>query len=422
MQSTTFRPARERQAIKSRPFLGYWLIVFMLFLLPLERWVFPLNIKVADFSLVVLTLYGFIVALLANKRIYFPLFWPMWCVIMGSLVATLIGLGHIKSIIALIQEIYLFFWFVALTNILIDQSKPTLNGLMKIWSLIASLEAMAVIMGALGIVAFFYTDPTGRIISAGGFHRGTGTFANPNAAAAYLAISFFVLLGTSWPTWVRFFLGLLMVAGMFASGSVGAMGSTAISFSILVIFNSTLKHPGKSIFWGAFFCFITASIIMLFLTVNFQPLISTWGGKNVSDGLLSLTLGRFEGSLESRTDLIRDIWPVYRRHIFGIGPNASSTILGTLHNDYVAFLVERGPLGLLGWLWIVLATVFTPFRSAVRQPDLSARWMIMVLGAGFLAIAINALSHEVSHFRQVWVLMAFIFAVCYSTSEHIKQR
>jgi O-antigen ligase len=85
-----------------------------------------------------------------------------------------------------------------------------------------------------------------------------------------------------------------------------------------------------------------------------------------------------------------------------------------LHNDYAAFLFERGPLGAIGWVWIVGAVVLAPVRAAYQSPDRYRRWRLLALGVGFLSCAVNAFAHEISHFRQVWVLMAFVFATVYA--------
>jgi O-antigen ligase len=87
-----------------------------------------------------------------------------------------------------------------------------------------------------------------------------------------------------------------------------------------------------------------------------------------------------------------------------------------MHNDYLAFLFERGPIGAIGWLWMVAATLLAPLRAACQCTHSQQRWQVLALGAGFLGCAMNAFTHEVSHFRQVWVLMAFLFAAVHAHS------
>jgi hypothetical protein len=136
-------------------------------------------------------------------------------------------------------------------------------------------------------------------------------------------------------------------------------------------------------------------------------------GKDVA--LFTLTAGRFSRSLATRFALIRKAWFVYILRPWGTGPNSSVSYLATLHNDYVAFLFERGPLGAIGWLWIVGATLWAPLRTAFLNSERRRRWRLLALCAAFLACAMNAFAHEISHFRQVWALMAFVFATVYAS-------
>jgi hypothetical protein len=63
-------------------------------------------------------------------------------------------------------------------------------------------------------------------------------------------------------------------------------------------------------------------------------------------------------------------------------------------------------------LWLVATGFLTCWRTARAQQELFYRWQVLAFGAAFLAMMVNSLSHEVFHFRQVWMLMAFLFASC----------
>ena len=398
--------------------IGFWLSILMLCLLPLERLMFPFNLKVADFALVLLTLYGLGKAWRTHQRLNFPLLIPMWLILLSSLVATLVGFAHSDSIIAIVQEVYLFVWFVVLTNILKAFSLSDLDRLIKIWSVIALAEATTTLMGMLHIGPhIFYTEPgLGQAVSSAEFGRAVGTYANSNAAAAYLSVSFFVLLATFWPIWLRSVFGMWLLAGIFGTGSVGALLSSISSLVLLTAIYSIIRNRQATILWGGIIGIGTGIIaaILFLLGLGSSLLPGTKFDKNKQ--LLALTVGRFPRSLASRFSLIENAWSVYSLHPWGTGPNSSVSYLATLHNDYIAFLFERGPVGAIGWLWIVGSTFLAPLRAANQCPDRHQRWQILALGAGFLACAMNALVHEISHFRQVWVLMAFLFAASYAPS------
>jgi len=377
----------------------------------------PLNLRVVDFVLVVLILYGLMKVFLIERRIHLALVMPLWLILVASLIATIAGGVHPDSVLAIFQEAYLFVWFLILINVLASFSLSDLERLMKIWCVIALTEATATFMGMVHIGPdIFYTSPVdGVVLSFAGFNRAIGTYINPNAAAAYLSISFFVLLATRWPIWLRSVFGIWLLVGILATGSMGALFSTLGSFATLMVVYPALKPQRATASWGIVLGFGAGVTIVALLITILGPSLSSVAGFVGEKELLSLTIGRFPRSLESRFAVIKTAWSVYSLNPLGTGPNTFIPY-GTLHNDYVAFLFERGPLGVIGWLWLVGATLLVALRVAFWQTDSCRRWQMLSLGAGFFACAVNALSHEISHFRQVWVLMAFLFAMSYVLS------
>jgi hypothetical protein len=398
--------------------VGFWIIILVLCLLPLERWIFPLNLKVVDAALVLLILYSFVRAWLVHGHVYLPLLGPIWLVLMASLFATLTGLQHSNSTVAIVQELYLYIWFVGLTNLLATMPLLVIDKLLKFWSVIAVVEATTTVLGMLriGPSMFYVSSYSGRILASGSYARALGTYVNPNAAASYLSISFFVVWAARWPVWVRLVLSVWILAGIFATGSLGALSSTLISFAMLGVLYYGLKQRRATGLMGAAISLGLGLIMVVLLLLGVWSSFSSGSESIAENELLSLTVGRIGRAASSRSALIESNMSVYSHYPLGTGPNTSTLYIGSLHNDYVAFLFERGPLGVVGWLWLVGATLIVPLRAIRRQTDRFRRWQALSLGAGFLACAINALSHEVSHFRQVWVLIAFIFALGYILS------
>lgn len=404
---------RTNQASESRDQIGFWLSVLLLCLLPIEHWRFPLNLKPADLALVLLTSYGLLKAWHTHQRLDFPLLLPMCLILFSSSVATLVGFARLESIIAIAQEIYIFVWFVALANVLKAFPLSDLGRLMKIWSVIACLESVTTLMGMLRVgPSMFYERPTfdyDQVTTE--FIRAVGTYDNSNAVAVYLSVSFFVLLATSWPMWLRSVLGVWLFAGMFGTGSNGALITTFGGLVLLVGVYPALQNRRDIKLLIAVIGIGVGIVAAVLLILSLLPSLLSGFGFNTSSPLLFQTLGRFSHSLTSRVDILAWAWEAYRRHPWGTGPN---TFASGLHNDYAAFLFERGPVGLIGWLWMIGATLLTSLRAANQLVNKHQRWQVLLLGAGFLACAVNAFSHEISHMRQVWILMAFLFALCYA--------
>jgi hypothetical protein len=387
---TAYGKSRESEG---RHQAGFWLFVLMLCLLPTEHLDLPYRLSAADSALVLLTLYGLARAWRSQQRLDFPLLLPMWLILLSSLVATLTGFGDPRSIVAIIQEIYLFTWFIVLTNILRTFPSADVDHLMTVWSVVASAEAVIVLAEMLRVGS-----------------RAEGTFRNANATGAYLSVSIFVLLATRWPGWLRSVLGVWLFAGMYATGSMGALFSTIAGLLALLVVRIITRYPRATWLQGAVLCIGASLFVALLFILWSWPSMPSEAQFDEHGGLLALTVGRFPRSMASRFNLISRVWPVYRLHPWGTGPNVGARLRISLHNDYVAFLFERGPVGALGWLWLVGASMLAPLRAVRQCRDSHQAWQVLALGAGFLACALNALTHEVSHFRQVWALMVFLFA------------
>lgn len=396
-----------------KEYTGYLLVVLAICFLPFERYEIYSGIRAVDLILIPLVGYGLLTIWFhKNRRIELPLILPIGLILMASLIATRDGISYKNGIVVILQETYLFIWFVVLTNFLILFSVSGMDRLAKIWTVIALLESATTLMGMLRIGPdIFYTEPMSHyVLTSSGINRGIGTFVNPNAAAAYLSISFFILLTTSWPNLAKTMFSIWMFLGIFATGSMGAMLSMIGGFVLLILAFIFMRNPRAAILWIALLViFISIAVLVV---VIFGPLLLKPLEKVADVQWLVLTVGRFPTSMMSRVVLIQNGWAVYKFYPFGIGPNTSGLFNSELHNDYIAFLFERGPFGLIGWLWFIWVSLSTVWKTAQVQTSLVYRWQILALGAAFFSMIVNAFSHEIFHFRQVWMLMAFLFAYC----------
>lgn len=399
-------------AERSMPEAAFWLSVLLLCLLPIQRFMLPLGLSLADVVLILLIVLGAGLAWRANQPLALPLLLPMWLILMASVVATLVGIQHIDSVIAIGQEIYLFVGFLVLVNLWRSLTASQLDRLMKIWVIIACLETLLALAGMFRVgPSFLYTKPSQDADLAYEIVRAVGTHANANAAAVYLSVSYFVALATPWPRGVRLASAVWLFAGLYATGSNGALLSTAFGTVALILAYTCLQNRRRALLLAGMACCLVilalATALLVEPLLRFAPL-HILGSR---EPLLFQTLGRFSHSLANRIMIIHWAWDIYRHYPWGIGPNGFSTMHGSLHNDYVAFWFERGPLGLIGWLWLIGESIMRPLRSLPFAANGFRRWQLLALSAGVLATAVNAFSHEVSHMRQLWFMIALLFAL-----------
>jgi O-antigen ligase len=92
-------------------------------------------------------------------------------------------------------------------------------------------------------------------------------------------------------------------------------------------------------------------------------------------------------------------------------PVATRTLRRGLHNDYFAFLIERGVLGLLGLLAFCAMVLRWSGRLLAAPPQDAAdgRWKPAGLAGAVFANLVLATSHESLHFRHLWLLFGLVW-------------
>jgi hypothetical protein len=140
-----------------------------------------------------------------------------------------------------------------------------------------------------------------------------------------------------------------------------------------------------------------------------------------NQALLVNSIGRSAQSSYERGVLITETKQLYQLSdgALGLGPASTKPLLtrwlfpyaNEAHDDYLAVLVERGPVGLLG---LLLLAGSAAYRAApiIRRP-LSARFAAAVpvpagLVAGLLALSVNSFYEEILHFRFLWALLGIV--------------
>lgn len=309
---------------------------------------------------------------------------PYLVILCGSLLAIIDSQAVVSNFVTLVQEIYLLTFFLVLYNIIDD--KRDIRTLVLLWIIFSALEASLILAEFIGDYAI----------------RAQGTFEGPNMAATYLGISFFLVFQPYFKMGMLLKLGfvLLITGGIFATKSMGT--TLGLVISSLVTFTLYWVHVGVMkkvklalavlVFWGS-----TILILPQLMEVpNF--------------------LDRSQGSSEGRYLIWKAGFESFTNNPLGIaiGPGGfaetAKDIQDEIHSDYLSFLVERGIIGFIG-LVALLGTVVSMLMHCIRNTRSEEEFLWAVgLCAMFVFILINALTHEVMHFRHVWFAFALIAA------------
>jgi hypothetical protein len=241
-------------------------------------------------------------------------------------------------------------------------------------------------------------------------YRPSGLFENPNSAAFFQLLGFVPLVLVSPSKKVAMILGLLLLPTMLLTGSMGAVVALTAGLTVAIIAISLSGHLALVIKMVA-----QLAVIMLLLAGLLFLIISQ--NQRYQDHFERILFGRSEKSSEGRFDLWQrgfDAYVEYDVFLWGVGPENFREVDAKmtdnqLHNDFIAFSVERGLLGTLGLaLFATIAVSRAAYMVLIRNkyPD-RAPLVVVVFLAATIAAMVESLTHQTFHFRELWLVLAF---------------
>lgn len=389
--------------------VGLWLMIGIAVILPIEKWQVAGLVPV-DLFFVLLITTAWLSFAHNQTRLRTPLILAMWLIFIGSLIGTMSGLDWIKAWIAIIQEVYLYLVFLTLVNVFTDRDK--FLSFSKAWAYMAAVISILLILEAIGLGVPFLQGGgiKGETTDPSEVGRALGTFGNANAAGGYMLVSFFLLLSTSFSgPWrpVRIALLVLYIGGIVATGSNGAALGLVLGLGTATLYWIAQRKGRELLFLlgsGA-----VMSVITLIMVLFFLPVFASVLGAAAEGSILSI-YARAADKLGKREFIWGSGVDIFTEYPLGIGPNVSNSVIGIgLHSDYVAFMIERGPLGFTG-LMVFIGEIFFWLALAHKR---STTWRhYLATGAllgGLISMCSSAATHEVTHGRPVWLFFAIVF-------------
>jgi O-antigen ligase len=361
-----------------------------------------------------------------GRPLHLPAKGALALIVAASVVATAASLSLSDSLLSLLIEAYLILLFLCVVNDLADDRRA-LRTALTVWT-VAALIWAAVFVGF-----YYHVLPEGlqQLLvehSKGGGYRVAGASKNPNLAASYMMTSFFVLLASPWPRRRAARLGtaVFLLLAVYVTGSNGALLGLIAGVAVLAVAaclrgsrtpSQHLQVVGAAMVVGV--AMLTAGLLLVGI-----PQVGVSDVKAIAarerGGVLEGNLGRLNRSVSSRLTIWSNAWNgTGSRVLIGVGPDAAPkipfaerTIRRGLHNDYLAFLIERGLLGLLGLLAFCAIVLRWSGRllAAGSQEDGRGRWRAAGLAGAVVANLVLATNHESFHFRHVWLLFGLVWA------------
>jgi len=343
----------------------------------------------------------------------FPYVVPLAMILFGGALSGLVGSVPQAAIIALVQDVVLIVWCWTVANI--SHSAGNLRILLGTWAYSGIAWAIIAFVG----LATGSTLLTGQIERQGS--RVQITLADPSYAANYFFISIMIIWATRRPTHraVRFAAYALLVAALATTGSNSGIVALTVG-TVLATAGGIYRRYGVVPAVSAF-AFVVLGGYVLASTVSLASIQATAHESRWS--FVREGIGRSPQSAGQRESLLRESIQLYERGSpLGEGPVSTkprlaremAPLVKEAHDDYLAALIERGPIGFVGVLLLVSslalrgllvtrARLARDFAAIVVRPNALIGALAGTLVAGFV--------YELLHVRHVWGLFAIVAAL-----------
>jgi O-antigen ligase len=250
--------------------------------------------------------------------------------------------------------------------------------------------------------------------------RASLTFDDPNLAANYFLLGLGLLLATSVVrrVVVRVLAAAVLLLALVFTGSNGAAVGLATMTGVAVIVGLGRR---RGVLVAASASLLGAAAVALAVPHVDLNRVGAVAADSVQ--VLRDSLGRSGESSGSRQELASETIGLYLGgDLVGVGPGQTKAALKgkgaayvkEAHNDYLATLVERGALGGVGIVLLLVAVATRLGRVAGWRQSVWVRNLVprpeLLLGLG-CALAVVALFYEVLHFRHVWAFLGIVAGI-----------
>ena len=407
--------ASAQSTSRLTPVLKFIVVTYLVGILVLSVEQFlalPQNLTSGDFWNVLFLPVCWLYLIRNRQTIRFPFALGMWFILLGSFLATFISLDPLASIVVIIKEVYLYIWFVTVVAVFVSLEPSLIHRLLLVW------VAVAVLHGILLIAEFVLPDFYGFALSFLGrigyidvryIDRPAGLFENPVWAALFELMGFVPLLLGGLRRELTLILGMVLLLGILATASLGALfsllGASVVAVLLLLLMGGHLKF----LVWLASVVTLAAGLFIFTLS-QFTDVLTS---------LQHLTTDRIVQTAGERLFLWGGGTEVLfsQKSILGVGPNNYRDFQEnkTLHNDTLEFGVERGMIGLLGLVLLAGEALISAVKillNQIKSGDMAQPSRVIFL-AMLVGIFLESNAHQIFHFRTVWLGLALLEATLF---------
>jgi len=369
----------------------------------------PANTALADVGILVVVVAVVVWLKREHASVVVPYLIPVAVlVVAGAFAAYHVRVG--TALLPLLQDLFLLAWGAAVANA-VRRRRWLLAVVLRTWVWSSVLWAAVLCTGRIAGISWM----AGTSARDGG--RASLTFEDPNLAADYFLLGLGLLLATSVVRQVtlRVLAAAVILLALVFTGSNGAAVGLAVMTGVVLVVGLGRRHGVLAA--------VSTSLLLAAVAVTGAPHVDVNRvGATASDGVQVLrdSLGRSGESSGSRQELAGETIGLYLGgDLVGVGPGqtkaalkgAGAQYVKEAHNDYLATIVERGALGGVGLILLLLAVAARLGRCVTGRQSAWVRDLVprpeVLLGVG-CALAVGALFYEVLHFRHLWAFLGLV--------------
>jgi hypothetical protein len=381
-------------------------------LLPMLRPSLPGNSAPVDGAIVLTLLATLLWAGSAGVTLRLPYAVPVAIFVTGGLVAAAFSRYPAEGLLAVVQDLFVFLWCVALANL--ARSGSSMSIVLRAWAWSAIGWALLLI-GALATGHQELASVTARTGS-----RASLTFGDANLAGSYFALAFMVVWAARIPRQPLLrTAGLLVLAvALLLTGSNGGILALAagIGATLLIVL---VRRAGAV---STVALVVPLSLVVILLARSLQPAALVQWAHDRGPQLVQESIGRSADSLAGRQLLFsEELGLLQTAGLIGTGPASIKPLLidgqtpypKQSHQDFLGTIIERGLLGGLGLLLLISSLAVRGRAALLRRGAALARAVPQpaALVGALVGVAVTATFYDVLHFRQVWALFAVVAAI-----------
>jgi O-antigen ligase len=414
------QPVEALQSSLASRAIMLWLLGTVIFL-PVKIINLPYNFELVDLwilmGLPVVFLFFFV---RPRQKISLAYLFPMWLVMVSSFLSSFAAPSAKNSLMVIIKEGYLFVWFLSLSALLYIIKTRDLRLVLRVWSILLALHGLLMIAQFLSPEIWRLTNSLGGNSARVEGYRAAGLFicdkaGCANKAAYYQLLGFVPILLAGFGKRTTILLGTIVFISMLTTGSMAATlaflaGLIAVLTSI-AFFKKKLFLVIKYVIRLVFAILLLGGLFLIVANLN----------QTYRNHFEKIIVGRFERSSGGRLNLWQrgiDALLEHNAFFWGVGPENFRVVDAAetdnqLHNDTLAFLVERGLIGVLGlalFAGIAIRRAISIIELSGKAPG-RARLELVVFLAVIAATMVESLTHQMFRTRELWLVLAIQEAV-----------